>query len=335
MRSTVTFFLLLFLLILTVLLATTQGQVSIPLHSFFDLLFHPDPTNQHTLIVWDLRLPRLASALAAGAALAMAGVLTQGVLRNPLAEPYTLGISAGAALGASLALLGAMGLGGLTLVTALGPAAAAFVGALLALGGALLLSWRSRGPSTLDLILAGIVIATVCAALTGLIKFLAGERVEGIVFWLMGHFQGATWTTAAVASLGAVLALICGLWYGRHLDFLALGDRVAGTSGVHVVRLRIIVLVAAAFAAALAVAAGGIIAFIGLVIPHLMRLILGPAHRTLIIHSALAGAVVLAGADTLARMLPREVPVGILTALIGGPVFAVLLRTTRRGGDNA
>ncbi len=267
-------------------------------------------------LVWDVRLPRIVTALAVGAALAVSGALFQGVLRNPLADSHTLGVSSGGALGACLCLLA----GGAAWVPA-----GALAGALAALAVVLLLARAGGGMDTLSLVLAGVIVAATLQAGVGFVKFLAGENVAGLVFWLMGGLTGRSWPDALLACAGLGVGLPVALLLCRDLDALSLGDEHALALGVSVGRVRTALLCAAALMTACSVAVSGIIGFVGLVVPHVARLALGPGHARLVPVSALGGMLLLLGADTASRALLRhEVPVGVLTALLGGPYFCLL-----------
>ena len=283
------------------------------------------------LIIGDIRLARVVLALLCGGALAVSGVTLQGVLRNPLADPFTLGISAGAACGASLVL----GAGSLWLeqcgLAAHGGvvAGAAFIGALAALGCALLLG-RGRGAFAREtVILAGIAVATFLGAVVALIKALNEESVTSIVFWIMGSFQGRGWDSLPWLALPLLLGGLCVACRWRELDVLALGDTQAAQLGMHVWRTRLLLLAGASCMTAACVAVSGVIGFVGLVAPHMLRHWLGAAHGPLLTGAWLGGGILLVWADVLARTAlggGQELPVGVVTALLGGPFFALLVR---------
>jgi iron complex transport system permease protein len=298
-----------------------------------------DPVDR--LILLNVRLSRVLLACCVGGGLASAGVVFQGILLNPLADPYTVGVSSGAALGASAAILA--GLGGYT-AWGLGLLPlAAFAGALLALGAVqLLASARGTYGGSGTLILAGIVVSTTLSAGISLLKSLNEDSVSSIVFWIMGSFSGRGWWHVAFCAPYVLAGLLTALWLGRDLDLLVLGDDGARQLGVDAVRVRRVLLVAASVLTGACVAVSGVIGFVGLVVPHLLRMVLGPSHRRLLWTSFLGGAVLLVLADTLARtLLPQgeELPVGVVTALIGGPFFCYLLRwdplgRNRREGES-
>lgn len=284
-------------------------------------------------VIWEVRLPRILTAAIVGGGLAVAGVIFQGILINPLADPYTLGVSAGAAFGAALALLlNISPLGTYTLPLF------AFAGAVATLMAVLALSNGGAGSagttySANNLILSGIIVAAILSAGISFLKFVADEQVAVIIFWLMGSFAAKTWIdvglTAAFVGAGTAVAL----FYGRDLNLLALGARMAASLGVDVRRTPMILLVTASLVAAACVSVAGIIGFVGLLIPHLVRTIAGPDNRRLLPLSLLAGALLLLLADTLTRaVLPREIPIGVLTALIGGPFFCYIFRRRQRRG---
>lgn len=273
-----------------------------------------------TALVWDVRLPRILTAMAVGGGLAVAGAIFQGVLRNPLADSYTLGVSAGGALGACLCLLaGFAGFGVLSV------SVWALAGALGALGVVLLMARAGGGFDATTLVLAGVMVAATLQAAIGFVKFLAGENVAGLVFWLMGGLSAKTWVEAGVAWAGVCAALPVVLFFARDLDALCLGDENAAALGVSVSKTRLCLLGAASLMTACAVSVSGIVGFVGLIVPHIMRLAAGPAHSRLLPLSALGGMLLLLGADTASRvLLAHEVPVGVLTALLGGPYFCLL-----------
>ena len=298
------------------------GDMPLPPGRVFEILFSEPgyASPQEVIVVRLVRLPRLLASMGTGASLAVSGAVLQGVLGNPMAEPYTLGIAAGAAFGASAAIT----LGGAWV------SGAAFAGALGALALALFLSWRSGG-SRLSMILSGIVVSSVLSAGVTLFKALADERVSAIVLWLMGSFSGASMEDAGLIWTGTALLFSVGLWWGRDLDAISLGESRAAYLGVNEGRIRGVLLVLASLSAALAAASFGIIGFVGLAGPHLARLVLGPSHRPLLWASFLGGALLLSGADGLARQL-GELPVGVITALAGGPLFCwILVRERGRG----
>lgn len=287
------------------------------------------------LVVSDLRLARVVLALFAGGGLAVAGVVFQGVLRNPLADPFTLGVSGGAAFGASVAITFGASIP-LTLVPALLRGAgivtpAALAGALLALGMVLLLGRSGGGFRRETVVLAGVVTATFLSALVSLVKALDEESVSSIVFWIMGSFQGRGWRHVLMLLPPMMLGMALIARHTRELDILTLGDTQARQLGMDSGKVRLVLLAGASLVTAGCVAVSGVIGFIGLIIPHVMRLFLGAAHGPLLPAAWLGGGILLLWSDVLARtMLPggMELPVGVVTALLGGPFFCLLLHRT-------
>jgi len=274
-------------------------------------------------IIWDVRLPRILTAAIVGAGLSVSGVVFQGILRNPLADPYTLGISAGAAFGACVAFLFNM-----SYFHGLSVGLCAFAGALITLAVVLYLSGGTAGGySSNNLILSGIIVAAILSAGISFLKYAADERVSVIIFWLMGSFAAKTWMdvglSLAFVSIGTLLCLCL----ARDLNLMALGDRAAASLGVDVKKSRLMLLAAASLMAAVCVSVSGIIGFVGLLVPHMMRGVVGADNQWLMPVSLLAGATLLLCADTFTRaVLPSELPIGVLTALIGGPFFCYVFK---------
>jgi iron complex transport system permease protein len=277
-------------------------------------------------ILFDVRLPRILTSSAVGFGLAVAGAVFQGLLLNPLADPFTLGVSSGAAFGAALALLLGLSFFGPATLLVL-----AFAGAALTLAAVIGLAGRDGELSPASLILAGVIVSAILSAGISFIKYLADERVSVIVFWLMGSFVGRTLSDAALAGAAAIMAFTVCLYFGRDLNIMSLGTRSARSLGVDTGRVRLALLVTASLVSAVCVAVSGVIGFVGLIVPHLMRMVVGPDNRWLLPASGLGGAILLLLADTVTRaLLPHEVPIGVLTALIGGPVFCWIFSRSRR-----
>lgn len=277
-------------------------------------------------IVMELRLPRVLAAMAVGTGLAVAGVTFQGLLRNPLADPYVLGTASGAALGAAIAVvvpfhLALLGLG-LTNVLA-------FVGALLAVTLVHQLSGRGRGSMT-SVLLTGYAVGSLLAAGLSMAMYLAGANLRQIFFYLLGSFATVGWDQVTVGLPIVAVGTAILLLRARSLNGLLLGDEVAHNLGIHVSRERTILLAAAALVTAACVSLAGLIGFVGLVVPHVVRLVVGPNARLVLPLSAVYGAAFLVLADLAAR-LPGELPVGVITAIVGAPFFLLLLRRFRTG----
>lgn len=319
--------------LLSLPLACLFGPWDIPVADVVGFLFSPEAgeSESRRVVVLELRLSRALLAWCCGGALAVAGAVYQGLLRNPLADPFTLGVSGGAACGASLAL--AFGLGG-TLIGLPGVPLAAFAGAALALAGVLLLGRLAGGLRRETLVLAGMVVSTFLAACISLIKALNEDSVSSIVFWLMGSFQGRGWRELALCAPWLLAGILLVALYARELDLLALGEEQAAQLGVRVARARLALLLGASVLSAAAVAVAGIIGFVGLVVPHLVRLAAGLPARLLLPASLFTGGMLLLWSDVLARSILQggaELPVGVVTALLGGPFFCWLLGA-RSGG---
>ena len=331
------FTLLLLLFFIALFLSLWAGSVKYTLKEIVDVVASRIPfrTNTETIarttevIIWDFRLSRSLLAAVVGAALALSGTAFQGFFRNPLADPFVIGASSGAALGAAAAisLKVAIPIAGFSTVPA-----AAFVGSLVTVLLVYTLSTAGMGtPPTVSLLLAGIALSSLFSALVSFIMAIRDNELHQIFFWLLGGFSGSGWghlfsILPYVVPGAAVLIMLA-----RPLDVLALGEDSAQGMGVNLRLTRILTVGAASLTTAAAVAVSGIIGFIGLLAPHMARLIFGPSHRTLMPAAALIGAMLLVLADSLARTIiaPVELPVGILTAMIGAPFFIFLLRSRR------
>jgi iron complex transport system permease protein len=321
--------------------AVTVGAVWIPLGKSGSVLLHAlgggsgasEESDREAAILLRLRVPRVVSAALVGAALALCGAVLQALLRNPLADPYVLGISSGAALGAVLAIL--FGLGSMALGAYAVPAAA-FSGALLTLLFVYFLARvQGRVPAQTMLLAGFIVSAFFLAAIMFLISWTSDERLFQVTFWLMGNLEymaGKPLTAIFLYLLagGAVL-----FSRAKDLNLAALGEETASELGVEVERLKKVIFVSASLITGAVVSVSGLIGFVGLVVPHVVRMIWGPDHRFLLPASALAGAILLVLADTIARTIlaPSEIPVGVVTALGGAPFFVYLLRRKGLAGN--
>jgi iron complex transport system permease protein len=310
------------------------GAFSIPLTDIGGSLLHrlgldvgPVPEPVADSVLWEIRVPRVALALVVGAALGCAGASMQGSFSNPLAEPGIVGVSSGAALGAVAGIsLGFAALGSWSLPIA------AFVGGLVTVVLVYVASRSDGRIEVVTLILTGIAVNALAGAVIGLLTFFSTDaELRSITFWSLGSVAQATWPKVAVVAPLALVGIVLACARAHELDLLSLGDRAAGHVGVDVDRLRAVMLVIVAVLTASAVAVSGIILFVGLVVPHLVRMVAGPGHRLLLPASALGGAALLVVADLAARTIaaPAEIPLGVLTALVGSPFFFWLLRRTR------
>ncbi|MFC3914365.1 FecCD family ABC transporter permease [Pseudaeromonas sharmana] len=317
-------------LLLVTLISLYSGALPLSLAETWQALWRQGDST-HQLVIWQIRLPRSLMAIAVGALLALSGAVLQGLFRNPLADPGIIGVSGGAALGAGLAivLLPTLSLPWLTLGST---TLLAFVGGMLT---TLLVYRLGRGPfgtSMAMMLLAGVAVGAIAFSVLGLLNYVADdEQLRDLSLWQMGSLAGASWPRVILALL---MALLFWGWSQRQagrLNALLLGEAEARHLGVAVERLKRNAILVCALAVGISVAAAGMIGFIGLMVPHLVRLISGPDYRRLLPLSALGGALLLLFADLLARQLapPAEIPVGLITALIGAPFFIWLLHQQR------
>ena len=323
------FLLCLGLLLPVVALAVLRvGAVPLTWDEFFAALVAGDAASPHRVILLEIRLPRVLLAIIIGASLALAGAVMQGLLRNPLADPALLGISAGGALASALAILFGW-------ASLLHPSLRSFALPLAAFGGGLLAVFviyrMARRPALIDtsaLLLAGIALNALAAAGIGFLTVVASDaELRGFLFWMLGSFSGATWNHALPTAVLVLPSLAALLALSRALNAFALSDDDAGYLGFDVRRVKRVSIVCVALCVSASVSVAGIVGFVGLLAPHLLRLILGPDHRYLLPGSMLAGALLLMVADTVARVAfqPVELPIGVLTAALGIPLFALLI----------
>jgi len=275
-----------------------------------------------------VRLPRIILSAVVGASLAISGTVLQGLFRNPMAEPYIIGVSSGGALGATLVLMFGQGL----MFLSLSLPVFAFLGALAATGLVYGLSRVDGRISTTTLLLSGIAVSSFVSALIALLMTLHGEDLYAVFFWLMGSFSARNWGHVRMILPFFVVGFAVSFFYYRELNVMLLGDDKAAHLGVDLEKAKPVLLAATALLAGAAVSVSGLIGFVGLIIPHIVRLIIGPDHKTLIPAAALGGAFFLLVADIIARtvLAPTEIPIGIVTSLFGAPFFIYLLRTRRR-----
>lgn len=324
-------------LVLAAFASAGIGQMQLSIADVFASVMHKIGFPMGTLpehphaesALWAIRFPRVVMAVIIGAALSCSGVLMQGVFGNPLAEPGVVGVSSGAAAFACIVIVfGLDFLGNWTV------AFAAFVGGLAATALVYATARQSGRTEVVTLVLTGVAINAVGGAIIALMTFLGDSSSrEEIIFWQLGSLNGTRWENVLIAGPITLVGIGLAFFFTRKLDLLSLGERPARHLGVNVERLRIQVIVLVAILTSAAVAFAGIIGFVGLVVPHILRMALGPSHRILLPASALGGAVLLLAADTAARTLVAnaDLPIGMLTALVGGPFFFWLIRRTRRG----
>ena len=306
--------------VLAMVASLSVGSVELPFADVMSGLINP--TSPSSLVIQELRLPRTLAAFACGGLLALAGALMQVLLRNPLADPYILGISGGAGVGALIALFFGFGIAALN--------GFAFAGALLAILIVFGLAHGDGSWTQTRLILTGVMVAAGCGAvITMLLSVAPEERLRGMLFWLMGDFSQGVNPSVALIALGVIGLLTAPL--ARDLNVMIRGNDTAKALGVPVRFVRAVVYLLASMATAVSVTTAGSVGFVGLVIPHLTRMLVGNDQRVLLPTSILAGGMFLVLADTLARIVvaPQQLPVGVVTALIGVPVFLYLLNRTR------
>lgn len=289
-----------------------------------------DKLNQQNVkIISQIRLPRIFISVFVGIALACAGVIFQGIFRNPMADPYIIGVSAGASLGATAGIILVSGLKLLSISTA----------SIFAFGGAIGVTFlvynisRIRAKiSVVTLLLAGVALSSLISAINSFILIFRSQDMAKVIFWLMGGLTSASWQQFYIIAPTITALLIFAGFFLKDLNLISLGDERASQLGVETERVKKIMLVLASLIAAAAVSVSGIIGFVGLITPHIMRLAVGPDHKALYPASAITGAIVLLFSDTLARTVlqPREIPVGIITSIIGVPFFIYLLLRSKK-----
>jgi ABC-type Fe3+-siderophore transport system, permease component len=282
-------------------------------------------------VVWNIRLPRILCSFFVGAGLAVAGVVFQSLLRNPLADPYTLGVSTGAAFGASVAIYL-----NISYALLLPTSVFAVLFAFLTLAAVIAIAQKSGGMYSSGLVISGIIASSFLSAGISIIKMLAGENVSAIVFWLMGSFSARSWRDVLLVAPVVIVCSVLTWVFANDLDIMTLGDAAASALGIHTANTRLLYLVLASAITACCVSVSGVIGFVGLIVPHLLRIYIGGSNRTLLPFSALLGGILLLLADTATRLLSSsEIPVGALTTLLGGPFFIyVFLRGAKGGGGN-
>ena len=322
------------LLPVVALISLVTGTVSVTTIDVLNALFGNEPHRQISTILFDIRLPRIVMAIFVGAVLASTGAVMQGLFRNPLADPSLIGVSSGASVGATLMIVTAGGfiqggaLVGLSLV-----AVGAFVGGFTATLLVYRLATSGIGTSVTTMLLAGIAIAALAGALNSLLSYFSdNDMLRQISLWQMGNLSGASWLKVGIMGSAAMLLLIFFPRDSGALNALLLGESEARHLGIDVQRVKRRLILLTALGVGISVALAGLVGFVGLIIPHMVRLVIGPDHRWLVPASALAGATLLVIADSLARIvvIPAELPTGILTALLGAPFFVALLLQQRK-----
>jgi iron complex transport system permease protein len=311
-RPALIFSILLLLLIASVFVATCIGVSGLSLWNF--------DTTMIQKLLFEVRLPRICGATLVGSGLAAAGCAMQGLLRNPMADPYIIGTSSGGALGAAFAIVF---LNGLFLPVF------AFIGATFSTIAVYILSLRNGHVSVETLLLSGIAVSLFLSAILSFLMYISGNSLHQIMFWMMGGFWNVYWDDVGLC-LSIPAACMVMFVFSRDLNVMALGEEEAIHLGVDTEKTKWILLLVSSFITGVAVSIAGCIGFVGLVIPHVVRILTGPDHRILLSASMMTGAILLVWADTVARTLPIEIPVGVVTAFLGAPFFVYLLRRGTR-----
>lgn len=339
-RNKAMFFSMMGVLLLIVFIGSLAlGQVTVPVQATLAVIgqqLHVSGidgagiTPEYTSVIWHIRMPRTLVGLLVGAALAVSGAVMQGVFGNPLADPGIIGVSSGAALGAVIAIAWGVTANGIFTMPLF-----ALGGALLAVGLTVALAMRNGKIPVMVLLLAGVAVSMLMGAITsGILTLMSENRLREFLFWTVGGLDYRRWEHVYLAAGPVIAGILILFLLARHLNILVLGDQEARSVGVPVGVFRLILLFVAAVTTATAVCVSGIIGFVGLVVPHIMRILLGPEHRTLLPACALGGGLFLVACDTLGRLLMplSEIRVGIMTALLGAPYFLYLLRKAPKGG---
>lgn len=312
------------------LVAAAVGPAGISLKELWEVIIGGESVNPiYHAIFWKIRLPRVVLSFLVGSALATAGVILQGLIRNPMADPYIVGTSAGAGFGATLAIVLNLNFTFLGLSTT---PLFAFVGAVVTVFVVYQLSRQGTKVPVVNFLLAGMAVGFVLSAMTSALMVLGIKDHYKIVYWMMGSLAKGTWSEVHIIWPYLLIGLIVAVYLARDLNLALMGEETAHNMGVNVERMKRTVLITSALLTASAVSVSGVIGFVGLIIPHIVRMIVGPDHRRLVPAASLFGGGFLLISDTIARivMAPTEIPVGIITALFGGPFFLYQLRKSRK-----
>lgn len=282
----------------------------------------------HQIIIWSIRLPRVLLAVLVGSSLAIAGAAFQGMFKNPMADPFVIGISSGAALGATIAIILRVSISfiGISAISMF-----AFIGALITVFIVYNISRIKDKVPVTTLLLAGIAIGQFLTAIMSLLMVIYSNDMAKIIYWSMGSLAGKGWDPLIRISLPVIISIVLINFFARDLNIMLTGEDSAKSLGINVEKIKMYVLILGTFMVSMVVSVSGIIGFVGLIIPHIVRIIIGPDHRVLLPASALTGGIFMVFADTIARTIisPVEIPVGIITALFGGPFFLYLLKKTK------
>lgn len=323
--------LLVIFFIAALMIAAMNGAVKISSREILQILANPKGSESvNASILLDIRLPRVLLAAVAGAGLAAVGGVMQGIFKNPLVDSYTLGMSSGAALGAVVSIVTGINVRIMGMETT---GVFAFLGAVCTLFFVYSLAYTRNRMSINSLLLAGVAVSYFLASVISFLMMLNHDKIEHIVFWTMGSLSMATWNEFYVAAILILPALAVLLYYTRELNILVMGEEAAHHLGINTARLKNILLITCSLIVGSVVSTGGTIGFLGLVAPHIIRLMTGSDNKLVIPYSAILGAILLLLADTVGRVIiqPVEIPVGVMTSLMGGPFFIFLLRRQKTG----
>ncbi len=334
LKNSFVFLLLVFSLLISIFISTSVGSVSIPIKNILKIIVDNLPlinslvTSQyeksHEIIVMNLRLPRVILGVLVGVSLSISGAVMQGLFKNPMASPFVLGISSGASMGAALSIV---------LLPFIPIRILSFITSLLTVFLVYRLAKSGKKTPIATLLLIGLAVGAFFSGLTSFLMYISGRNLQKIVFWIMGSLGASSWNDVSQIALVILIGFPMVYYFSRDLNILQLGEEQAKHLGVEVERTKKIVLVLTALLTSIAVSVSGIIGFIGLIVPHMIRMILGPDHKILIPSSALLGGIILIWSDTIARTIiaPSELPVGIITELLGAPFFIYLAK--KKGSD--
>jgi iron complex transport system permease protein len=314
------------LLVFTMILSISAGAVKIPLQEILNVFLGGGSETSRTIIL-NLRLPRAIESAIVGMGLSVVGTFFQGLLRNPMADPYVLGVSSGAAFGATIAIILGLGIFGLSFM--------AFITSLMTVFFVYTISKTGTRVSMTTMLLAGIAISAFMSAIISLMMLLNHDEFSRIVFWTMGGFSLINWNSVVFSTPIIIIGSFMMYVFSRDVNAILTGEEVAEHLGVNTELVKKIILVTGSLVTATAVSVGGIIGFVGLIVPHISRLIVGPDNRVLVPFSAISGAIFLTFADLLARVIlkPMEIPIGIITAAFGGPFFLYLLIKSKQKSE--
>ena len=314
------------LLVFTMILSISAGAVKIPLQEILNIFLGGGSETSRTIIL-NLRLPRAIESAIVGMGLSVVGTFFQGLLRNPMADPYVLGVSSGAAFGATIAIILGFGIFGLSFM--------AFITSLMTVFFVYTISKTGTRVSMTTMLLAGIAISAFMSAIISLMMLLNHDEFSRIVFWTMGGFSLINWNHVAYSTPVILIGSFVMYVFSRDVNAILTGEEVAEHLGVNTELVKKIILITGSLVTATAVSVGGIIGFVGLIVPHISRLIVGPDNRILVPFSAISGAIFLTFADLLARVIlkPIEIPIGIITAAFGGPFFLYLLIESKQKNE--